>query len=247
MQDQTEIRCARRHTAQATFFILMAALLLATTPVFGEQKYVTRYDIFTGYAFLDSPAISLFENGFQFQIGVRPTTWYSVGFDYSIAAGDLKITQDLLTPQLQQQLGAQLAQLIKLGVIPPNYSLIVPAHSRTQTFTVGPQLAFRHFSTVTLFVRPSIGLIYEVATPHPTDPVATAIVKQLAPSGKKTDTTWFYGFGGGVDYLFSKHVALRVQADLVYDHLFDDLLRNGRWTTRFSIGPCFNFGRNIAK
>jgi hypothetical protein len=30
----------------------------------------------------------------------------------------------------------------------------------------------------------------------------------------------FYGFGDGTDLLFSKHVPLRVQADLVYDHLF---------------------------
>jgi hypothetical protein len=43
----------------------------------------------------------------------------------------------------------------------------------------------------------------------------------------------------------SKHLAWRVQADLVYDHLFNDLLRDGRFTTRFSVGPAFNFGRNI--
>jgi hypothetical protein len=30
----------------------------------------------------------------------------------------------------------------------------------------------------------------------------------------------FYGFGDCTDSLFSKHVPLRVQADLVYDHLF---------------------------
>jgi len=42
-------------------------------------------------------------------------------------------------------------------------------------------------------------------------------------------------------------VALRMQADLVHDHLFSDLLQNGRMTVRFSIGPCFNFGKNILK
>jgi anti-anti-sigma regulatory factor len=61
-----------------------------------------------GLRFLDSPAIGLFE-GFQFQIGVRPTTWYSVGFDHSISAGHLTLTPNLLTSALQQQLGAQLA------------------------------------------------------------------------------------------------------------------------------------------
>ena len=246
MECQTDRRtCSKTHRMAA--FLPVAALLLVTSPALSQQKYVTRYDIFAGYAFLDSPAISLFENGFQFQIGVRPTTWYSLGFDYSISAGDLTLTPNLLTPALQQQLGAQLAELIKQGVIPPTYMLSLPTHSRTQTFAGGPQFAYRHFSKVTLFIRPEFGGIYEVATPHPTDMVAQAIVKQLAPSGQKTDWTGFYGFGGGTDLIFSKHVALRVQADLVYDHLFNDLLRNGRWTVRFGVGPAFNFGRNIVK
>ena len=248
MECQTDLRtCNKTHRKQVAFLLLVAVLLLVSSPALGQQKYVTRYDMFTGYAFLDSPAISLFENGFQFQIGVRPTTWYSLGFDYSISSGDGTITQDQLTSALQQQLGAQLEALIKAGVIPPTYRLVVPVHSRTQTFAGGIQLAYRHFSKVTLFIRPDLGAYYEVATPHPTDPIAKLIVAQLAPSGKKTDTTVFYGFGGGTDLIFSKHVALRVQADLVYDHLFNDLLRNGRWTVRFGVGPAFNFGRNIVK
>ena len=225
------------------------SLMLLASPCFGQQTYVTRYDAYAGYAFLDSPAISLFENGFHTQFGVRATTWVSFGADYSYSKGDLTLTQNLLTTQLQQQLMAQLAPLVAAGIIPPNYVLVVPTHSTTQTFTAGPQFAYRHFKQMTLFIRPSIGLIHEAATPQPnsSDPVAVGIVKQLVPSGSKTDNTWFYGFGGGTDLLFSKHVALRVQADLVYDHLFSDLLQNGRWTVRFSVGPCFNFGKNIAK
>jgi hypothetical protein len=42
-------------------------------------------------------------------------------------------------------------------------------------------------------------------------------------------------------------VGLRMQADFVHDHLFSDLLQNGRNTIRMSIGPCFNFGHNIAR
>jgi hypothetical protein len=98
-----------------------------------------------------------------------------------------------------------------------------------------------------LFVRPSIGVIHEVGTPQLTDAIEKIVVAALAPSGKKTDTTLFYGFGGGADFAISRHVGLRVQADLVYDHLFSDLLQDGRFTTRFSVGPCFNFGKNIAK
>ena len=77
------------------------------------------------------------------------------------------------------------------------------------------------------------------------DPIGKLIVGALAPTGKKTDWTPFYGFGGGADFLFSKHIGVRVQADLVYDYLFNDILQDGRLTTRFSIGPCFNFGKNI--
>jgi hypothetical protein len=72
-------------------------------------------------------------------------------------------------------------------------------------------------------------------------------VQQLAPKGKKTDWQGFYGFGGGFDILFNKHIGWRFQSDLVYDHLFNDLLKDGRFTVRFSVGPCFNFGKNIAE
>ena len=225
--------------------ILLTAVLVLSFPALGQQTYVTRYDAFAGYAFLNSPKVSLFENGAQFQIGFRPKTWYSLGFDYSIAAGDLSITPDLLPPALQQQLGGQLTLLAKAGLLPAGYKLVVPAHSVTHAFAVGPQLAYRHFSRVTLFLRPSMGAMREVATPKPADAIATAIVKQLTPAGHKRDWTGFYGFGGGFDILITNHFAMRYQADLVYDHLFNDILQDGRFTVRFSVGPCFNFGRNI--
>jgi hypothetical protein len=226
--------------------LLPLALAAASLPAFGQQAYVSRFDMFTGYTYLDSPAVGLGENGFQFQAGVRANTWLSLGFDYSISAGTLTLTPNLLLPSLQQELGAELGQLAAAGEIPAGYTLKVPAHSRTQTFAAGPQFNYRHFSKVTLFIRPSAGAIHEYATPQPEDPIATAIAAQLAPSGHKVDTVVFYGFGGGVDFNFSKHVGLRMQADFVHDHLFSDLLQNGRNTVRMSIGPCFNFGSNIA-
>ena len=231
-------------------FIMLAAVVLLASPLCGQQTYVTRYDAYVGYAFLDSPSVGLFENGVATQVGFRPRTWFSVGFDYSITSGDLNLTPDLLPTSLQQQLAAQLAKLAAAGLVPPGYSLVVPTHSRTQTFAVGPQLAYRRFTHLTLFGRPIFaGAIYERATPHPRpgDAIAAGIIQQLVPSGVKTDTTWFLGFGGGFDVLLSRHFAIRTQADLVHDHLFNDLLRNGRWTVRFSIGPAFNFGRNIVK
>jgi len=226
---------------------IVGLVLLAST-AFGQQTYVSRFDAFAGYAFLDSPHVSLFENGFAAQVGVRPKTWYSLGFDYSISTGDLTLTPNLLMPALQQQLGAQLGGLAAAGMLPPGYSLVVPAHSKTQTFAAGPQLSYRHFTHTTLFLRPVFaGAIHELATPKAAagDLIGAGVVQELAPTGKKTDTTWFFGFGGGFDIIFSKHVSWRVQADLVYDHLFSDLLKDGRFTTRFSVGPAFNFGRNI--
>ena len=170
----------------------------------------------------------------------------SVGFDYSVATGHNSLTPNLLKQSLQQELGAEIEALIQEGVIPPNYQLIVPTDAFSQTFAAGPQFAYRHYKPVTLFIRPSLGAIRQQVTPHPTDPVAAAIVAQLVPSGEKTDWQGFYGFGGGVDWNATKHVGLRTQTDLVYWRLFNDLLANGTWTVRYSIGPTFHFGRNIA-
>ncbi len=229
-----------RHAA-----VPLLVLLLAAT-AWGQQTYVTRFDLFTGYTYLNSPHVGLAENGFHTQFGVRVIRWMSLGFDYSVAQGDLTLTPDLLLTSLQQTLGAQLAQLAAAGKLPPGYQLVVPASSLTQTFAGGPQFACRRWKPVTLFIRPSCGIIKEKATPKAGDPIAAGVVAQLAPGGDKRDNTIFYGFGGGVDWNITKHVGLRVQADFVRDHLFNDLLKDSRNTVRFSIGPCFNFGKNIA-
>ena len=71
------------------------------------------------------------------------------------------------------------------------------------------------------------------------------MVQQLAPSGQKTDTTYFYGVGGGGDVNLTKHFGIRVQADVVRDHLFSDTLKDARTTVRFSIGPTVQFGNNV--
>ena len=229
--------------------LLAIALLLSVSvaPASAQQKDVRQFDFYVGYAFLDSPHIGLFENGVQTQFGYRYRTWLSLGVDYSHSTGNLTITPDLLPTALQQQLAAQLAGLAAAGLLPPGYQLKVPASSTTQSFAAGPQFAYRHFRRVTLFARPSLGAIWETATPNPTDPIAAAIVKGLTPSGHKHDVQGFYGFGYGFDLLFTKHFGWRTQGDLVWDHLFNDILKDGRWTTRFSTGPCFNFGRNIVE
>jgi hypothetical protein len=62
-------------------------------------------------------------------------------------------------------------------------------------------------------------------------------VAQLVSSGQKTDTTWFLGGGAGFDFLLTRHLAMRAQVDVVYDHLFNDLLKDGRATVRLQLRP----------
>src|SRR5262249_25632120 len=150
--------------------------LLPSTSVFAQQTYVTQFDLFAGYSYLNSPRIGLAEHGFETQAGVRAKKWLSFGFDYSISTGDLVLTSDLLVHPLQQSLNAQTAQLTAAGNLPPAYHLRLPAIPPTKTSPAGPQISFRHWKEVTIFVRPSCGIIKEKATPHPADPFATLVV-----------------------------------------------------------------------
>jgi hypothetical protein len=219
--------------------------LILAPNAFCQQDYVGQFDIYGGFGYLNSPKISLAESGFHTQAGMRVRRWVSLGFDYTIVTGNGALTPNLLTTSIQQQLGPQLGQAIAAGLIPASYQLKVPLGSKTQTFSLGPQISYRHFKQATLFIRPDLGAIHENATAHPTDAFATAIVQQLVPSGSEQDWTAFYGFGGGVDIILSHRFSIRVQGDFVHDHLFNDLLRDGRNTVRFAIGPGFQWGKNI--
>ena len=222
--------------------LAIGALVLASQ-AFGQQTYVGHYDVYGGFMYLNSPYINLQERGFHTQGGVRLRKWLTVGADYSVGNGHTSLTPSLLKSSLQQQLGTTFAQLVALHVVPPGYNLTVPIDSTTQNFAAGPQFSDHYFRALTLFIRPSAGAVHETATPHPQDPIATLVVSQLLPSGKKEEWTAFYGFGGGADINVTEHFALRVQFDFVHDHLFPDLL-NSRNTLRLSIGPALQFGRN---
>ena len=132
------------------------------------------------------------------------------------------------------------------GLVPANYQLAVPTNAKVQTFQIGPDIPIRKFEKVTFFVRPNLGAMQMTATPRPADPISKMIVAGLAPSGKKTDWTYFYGFGGGMEYNVTKHFGLRFQADFARDHAFNDLLRAAN-SVRFSVGPSFQFGKNVGE
>ncbi len=227
--------------------------LVALAPLFfaprasAQQSYVGLFDLYGGFTYLDSPNLNLDQRGFHIQAGVNARTWLAFGFDYSRSVGNTDILPGDLKTSLQQTLGSQLAGLVAAGVIPPTYSLAVPFDATTQTFAAGPQIMFRHWSAVTLFVRPSIGAIHETAVLHGTDPISEGIVVQLAPSGQKQDWTPFYGFGGGAEFNLGPHFSLRMQADFVHSDLFSDVLKSSRNTTRLSIGPAVHFGKNIVR
>jgi hypothetical protein len=212
-----------------------------------EQQYVGRFLIYTGFMFLDSPKIELFEPGIHIQAGMRWSRHVSLGFDYSRGTGTTRVGLNQATPAIQNQFGPILAELIAGGLLPSNYVAALPFGSVTQTFTAGPEFPYRRFKRFTPYIRPSGGIINEVATAHPADHVTQLLVNQVAPSGKEEEWTAFYGFGGGVAFNVTKHFSLVVQADLVHDHLFPDLLKDGRNTVRFSVGPGFQFGNNVTR
>src|SRR5215467_15018019 len=101
--------------------VLVAILTMCAAPAFSQETYVTRYDFSAGYTFLDSPQVGLFENGFNLQAAVRPSTWYTVGFDYTNTRGDTTLTAGLLPVALQQELAALLAHLPAEGLVPPGF------------------------------------------------------------------------------------------------------------------------------
>ena len=70
---------------------------------------------------------------------------------------------------------------------------------------MGPQLPYRHFKHLSLFVRPSVGAVRPGATPKPADPIAT------------------------------NHFSIRTQSDLVWEHLFNDILQDGRCVSRSAL------------
>jgi hypothetical protein len=68
-------------TRRISPYVLSAAILLFAAPLHSQQTDVKQFDVYAGYAFLDTPSVNLFENGVAAQIGFRPKTWLTVGFD----------------------------------------------------------------------------------------------------------------------------------------------------------------------
>lgn len=236
-------------TIKSTRILFLIALFLSLASVsHAQQDYVGRYNIYTGFSDLSSPGLnSLNQIGFHLQAAISPNRLIGTGFDYSVQSGDTSLTTNLATPQLQAQLAALAAQFAQAGLLPPGYTFNLPLHAFTQTFTIGAQLEYRHFEYATLFIRPSLSAFRINATPQPSpqDLFAITVSKSLAPNGSLTDWTGAYGVGGGADLKMAEHIWVRTQLDAVWNHPFNNILANGFWSYRFSIGPTFKLGPNV--
>jgi hypothetical protein len=230
--------------------LLLTALLLSLSVcAFAQQDYVGRFDAFAGFSYLRSPKLDLQQRGFDTQVGVNLNRWLAMGFDYSIQNGHAALVPEDLKPAI----AGELAGLLAAHGVPSSYVLWAPFNATTQTFTGGPQLVYRHFKKITLFAHPSIGAIHEQIHLKPHDTITSQLVlpaligagilKTLSP----TDTTYFYGVGGGVDYNATKHVHLRCDVEFVHVFLYSDLLSTARNSVRLSVGPTFNFGKNVSR
>ncbi len=225
--------------------VLCLFLLLCVVSAFPQQDYVGRFDAYGGYSFLTTPKLNLFERGFHGQFGVNWKTWLAVGGDFSVFNGHSSLWPFMLEPAKQ----AQLAQAIgAMGGLPPGYSLYVPYNVTTYTFTVGPQINIRKLKYVTFFIHPSLGGMHQDTGTKPADPIQKAVVAGLLGSTTDTsDTVVFWGVGGGIDLNVHKNVSLRFTTDIVHTSLYSDMLNGGQNNVRFSVGPAFHFGKNIAK
>ena len=248
-----------------TLFVAVLLPILCAC-AFAQQDYVGRYDVYTGFSYLGSPDVNLSQRGLNVQLGYNARRWLALGIDYSVQFGK----GTLLPSELKPTYAAGLDALVAAGeagafaadgiTIPANYYAYAPFDATTQTFAAGPNLVYRHFKHVTIFAHPSIGAIHENITVDPHDTftkyiVLPALLGQLPPYAttpiirtvKPDDTTYFYGFGGGFEFNASKHMHIRTDVEFVHVDLFSGLLANSRNSVRVSVGPTFNFGKNVTR
>ena len=249
----------RSRTTRLTRIGLFAAIFLFLTQMphaSAQQQYVGRYDLYTGFSDLYTPGLNgINQKGFHLQAGINNNRWLSTGFDYSVQTGDTTLVPGFASPAIKQGI-MELYEEYELtdgeAGLPPTYAVNVPLSATTQTFTAGSQLNYRHFSKVTLFIRPSLAAFRLNATAHPRPGTPDEVVvgaliatNVLQPNATITDWTGAYGVGGGADFAINKHFGIRAQMDAVWNHPFNYVVADGGWSYRFSIGPSFHFGRNV--
>jgi hypothetical protein len=238
-------------------FVAILVFLTQMPYASAQQTYVGRYDLYTGFSDLYTPGLNdINQKGFHLQAGINNNKWLSTGFDYSIQTGSTTLVPGFASPAIKagiMDLYEEYALTLGQAGLPPTYAVNVPLSATTQTFTAGSQLNYRHFSKVTLFIRPSLAAFRLEATAHPRANTPDLVVvgaleatNVLQPNGTITDWTGAYGVGGGADFAINRHFGIRAQLDAVWNHPFNYVVAEGGWSYRYSIGPSFHFGRNVA-
>lgn len=206
--------------------------LLLCLPTFAQQTHVNRHDAFTGFSYMISPARNLTERGFNGEYGVNVRRWLALGGDFSVikGAGTIPVGHTVFAPLL-----AGLPATLVPGV---------PFKSTTYTFAAGPQFNLRKWEKLTLFARPGLGGIHEIADLNlaPLAPLPLLGITIPAVNPHQADTAVFFGLGGGFDLNVTRPIAIRFTADWVNTHLFTSLLTSRQNYVRFSVGPTFRWG-----
>jgi opacity protein-like surface antigen len=224
-----------------TFFGLALFLCL---PAFAQQDIsVNRYTVYTGLDYFSNPGLKLSQRGFDTDFGVTVKPWMALGADFSAAGKDI-ISGGGTINGSSTIYAPILIKAAPLGAPPPS-SVNVLFRSNSYTFAVGPQFYWRRWRKVTFLGRPGLGGIHAAANVN-LPPRLAGLLGSLGapvPSAHQTDTTWFFGLGGGADFNVSKHVALRVTTDWINTHLYSNILTNRQNFLRVTIGPTFRWGR----
>lgn len=222
--------------------LVCTLLVFACLPGAAQQLDINRYTLFTGFDYMISPARNLTERGFEADFGVTLKPWLAVGADFS-AIGDEVLSGAGTISGGETIFAPLLINAAPLGAPPPN-AVQVPFRSTTYTFAAGPQFYLRKWEKITLFFRPGLGGIHEKAelALAPQFGTLLTLLGAEVPASSQTDTTIFFGVGGGIDLNVSRPVGLRFAADWVNSHLFSDLLTGRQNYVRFSVGPTFRWG-----
>jgi hypothetical protein len=222
--------------------LLFVFVISLSLPALAQQTDINRYGLFTGFDYMISPARNLTERGFEGDFGIIVKPWMGLGADFSALGSDILSGAGTITGT-ETIFAPLLVSAAPLGAPPPS-AVFVPFQSTTYTFAAGPQFYLRKWKKITLFARPGLGGIHEIANlnlPPQLIPLLTLLHAPI-PASHQTDTKIFFGAGGGFDLNLSRPVGIRFAADWVNTHLFSDLLTSRQNYVRFSIGPTFRWG-----
>jgi hypothetical protein len=225
-----------------TLFAIMLFIVPTSIAAFSQQTDVTQFAILGAYSYFSTPSLNSAQRGFDGELGINVRSWLTLGGDFSYSSGH----SSLVPSELSLTVQAELAPIIPH--LPPGFMLAVPYDSATYTYEVGPQFNYRRLKKVTFFARPALGALHAKFATKPDNPLLQEIVAGLVgPALGKSDTTVFYGFGGGISWELTPHFGIGITSDFIHYHFFSDLLDGGRNSVRFAVGTKVGFGKNIIK